>query len=85
MSTGDKLIHHCRKLQSGRKQANLILTSLELIDKIVAFVPSPCAHSHRYIGVLAPQSPLRETIKAMAVDNPAVVLSVVQCQINPTT
>ncbi|APW46526.1 hypothetical protein RA876_09245 [Rhodoferax antarcticus] len=44
----------------------LILTPLELIDRIAALVPPPRTHRHRYFGVLAPNSPLRAAVTAMA-------------------
>ena len=50
----------------GAKVDELYLTPLELIDRIAAFVPPPRTHRHRYFGVLAPNSPLRAAITAMA-------------------
>ena len=44
----------------------LHLTPLELIDRIAALVPPPRTHRHRYFGVLAPNSPLRDAVTAMA-------------------
>jgi hypothetical protein len=35
----------------------LMLTPLELIDKIAALVPPPRTHRHRYYGVLTPMPP----------------------------
>ena len=43
-----------------------MLTPLELIDKIAALIPPPRAHRHRYYGVLAPNSPMRAAVTAMA-------------------
>jgi hypothetical protein len=37
----------------------LSLTPLELIDHLVALIPPPRLHRHRYHGVLAPNAPLR--------------------------
>lgn len=42
------------------------LTPLELIDRIAALVPPPRTHRHRYFGVLAPNSPLRAAVTALA-------------------
>jgi hypothetical protein len=42
-------------------------TPLELIAHIAALVPPPRTHRHRYFGVLAPNSPLRASVTAMAV------------------
>ena len=47
-------------------QTQLKLTSLELIDKLAALVPPPRIHCHRYYGVLAPNSPFRASVTAMA-------------------
>jgi hypothetical protein len=43
-----------------------VLTPLELIDKIAALIPPPRAHRHRYYGVLAPNSPMRAAVTALA-------------------
>lgn len=48
------------------KVDELTLTPLELIDRIAALVPPPRTHRHRYFGVLAPNSPLRAVVTAMA-------------------
>jgi hypothetical protein len=48
----------------GRTQ--LILSPLELIGRIAALVPPPRQHRHRYYGVLAPNSPLRSAVTALA-------------------
>ncbi|TFH40259.1 MAG: PAS domain-containing protein, partial [Chrysiogenales bacterium] len=44
----------------------LILTPLELLDRLAALVPPPRIHRHRYFGVLAPSSPLRPAVTALA-------------------
>ena len=56
---GAELVYHCPKPQAGGKRCDLVLTPLELIDRIAALVPPPRTHRHRYFGVLAPNSPLR--------------------------
>ena len=48
------------------KVDEITLTPLELIDRIAAVVPPPRAHRHRYFGVLAPNSPLRAAVTALA-------------------
>ena len=48
----------------GRTQ--LILTPLQLIGRSAALVPPPRQHRHRYYGVLAPNSPLRPAVTALA-------------------
>jgi hypothetical protein len=42
------------------------LTPLELLDRLAALVPLPRVHRHRYFGVLAPNSPLRAAVTALA-------------------
>ena len=44
----------------------LILAPLQLLDRLAALVPPPRVHRHRYFGVLAPNSPLRAAITALA-------------------
>jgi Putative transposase len=44
----------------------LVLTPLELINKVAALVPPPRVHCHRYYGVLAPKAPLRAAVTALA-------------------
>ena len=44
----------------------LLLTPLELLDRLAALVPPPRIHRHRYFGVLAPNSPLRSAVTALA-------------------
>ncbi len=36
------------------------------VDRIAALVPPPRTHRHRYFGVLAPNSPLRAAVTALA-------------------
>jgi hypothetical protein len=54
------------------KVDELHLTPLELIDRIAALVPPPRTHRHRYFGVLAPNSPLRTAVTAMAAQVQAI-------------
>jgi hypothetical protein len=42
------------------------LTPLELRDRLAALVPPPRVHRYRYFGVLAPNSPLRAAVTALA-------------------
>jgi hypothetical protein len=44
----------------------LLLTPLELLDRLAALVPPPRVHRHRYFGVLAPNAPLRAAVTALA-------------------
>ena len=43
-----------------------ILTPLELMDRLAALTPPPRRHRYRYYGVLAPNSPLRPAVTALA-------------------
>jgi hypothetical protein len=70
---GADLVYRCAKQRSepgsdkrGAKVDELHLTSLELIARIAALVPPPRTHRHRYFGVLAPNSPLRAAVTALA-------------------
>jgi Putative transposase len=50
----------------GPKADELTFTPLELIVRIAALVPPPRTHRHRYYGALAPNSPLRAAVAALA-------------------
>ncbi len=70
---GGELVYRCAKPHSepssdkrGARVDELHLTPLELIARIAALVPPPRTHRHRYFGVLAPNSPLRAAVTAMA-------------------
>ncbi len=70
---GATLVYRCAKQHSeptsdkrGSKVDELVLTPLELIARIAALVPPPRTHRHRYFGVLAPNSPLRSAVTALA-------------------
>ncbi len=70
---GAALVYRCAKQRSeptsdkrGAKADELHLTPLELIERIAALVPPPRTHRHRYFGVLAPNSPLRAAVTALA-------------------
>ena len=71
---GSALVYHCAKPHSeaiaGGKVAKLVLTPLELINRIAALVSPTRSHRHRYFGVLAPNSPLRAEVTAMALAQP---------------
>jgi len=78
---GRDLVYRCAKQHSepsndkrGARVDELILTPLELIDRIAALVPPPRTHRHRYFGVLAPNSPLRAAVTAMAAAAQAVTV-----------
>ena len=70
---GAELVYRCAKQHSeprsgkrGAKVDELHLTPLELIARIAALASPPRTHRHRYFGVLAPNSPLRATVTALA-------------------
>ncbi len=65
---GADLVYRCGKghsepLQSDKYSGELVLTPLELINRIAQLVPPPRTHRHRYYGVLAPSSPLRAAVR----------------------
>ena len=87
---GTALVYRCAKQRSepgsdkrGAKVDELHLTPLELIDRIAALVPPPRTHRHRYFGVLAPNSPLRAAVTALA--TPAQPAKQVVVQAEPAT
>lgn len=70
---GAGMVYCCAKQRSeptsekcGAKVDELHLTPQKLIDRMAALVPPPRTHRHRYFGVLAPNSPLRAKVTAMA-------------------
>ncbi len=48
----------------------LMLTPLELLDRLAALIAPPRRHRHRYFGVLAPNAPLRAAVTALAGTGP---------------
>ncbi len=81
------MVYRCSKQHSeptsdkgGAGVDELHLTPLELIERIAALVAQPRTHRHRYFGVLAPNSPLREAVTALAA--PARPTT---AQVQPTT
>jgi hypothetical protein len=72
---GADLVYRCGKghtepLQSDKYSGELVLTPLELINRIAQLVPPPRTHRHRYYGVLAPNSPLRAAVVTSEVGSP---------------
>ena len=70
---GTALVHRCAKQHSepgsdmpGAKVDELHFAPLELIERIAALVTPPRTHRHRYFGVLAPNSPHRAAVTALA-------------------
>jgi hypothetical protein len=61
----EHLLYDCAKPGPGGTAPQL-LTPLQLLDRLAALVPPPRAHRHRYFGVLAPNSPLRAAVTALA-------------------
>ena len=61
----DHLVYrHPKPQPDGRTE--LRLTPLELIERLAALIPPPRLHRHRYHGVLAPNSPQRAQVSALA-------------------
>ena len=62
---GDQLSYRLPKPLPNGGQV-LHLTPLELLEKLSKLIPPPRQHRHRYFGVLAPNSPLRQAVTAQA-------------------
>jgi len=45
---------------------SVMLTPLELIERLAALIPPPRRHRHRYYGVLAPNASMRAAVTALA-------------------
>ncbi len=45
---------------------SVMLTPMQLLDRLAVLIPPPRSHRHRYLGVLAPNSPLRSAVTALA-------------------
>ena len=59
---GADLVYRCGKghtepMQSDKYSGELVLTPLELMNRLAQLVPLPRTHQHRYYRVLAPNSP----------------------------
>ena len=78
------IIYHLPKPgEDGRTE--LRLTPFDLIARIAALVPPPRHHRHRYFGVLAPNSPWRSRVIALAqVDNSSTCTSPTQLESAPS-
>lgn len=61
----ERLVYESVK-PGARGSVSLILTPLELIERLAAPIPPPRRHRHRYYGVLAPNAPLRSAVTALA-------------------
>jgi hypothetical protein len=68
-STRDGKITYRVKHRAPGKPAELILTKLELLEKIAALIPPPRVHLVRYHGVLAPNAKWRSRIVPRAADS----------------
>jgi len=60
-----RLMYHLSKPQPDG-HTEVMLTPLELIDRLAALIPPPHTHRHRYHGVLAPNATLRTAVTALA-------------------
>jgi hypothetical protein len=64
-TSDEQLVYRLDKPQpDGRTE--LRLTPLELLERLAALIPPPRLHRHRYHGVLAPNSPQRAQVTALA-------------------
>lgn len=70
-SSESRLLHRFPKPDVQGRTA-LLLSPLELLERISKFVPPPRVHRHRYHGVLAPNARLRSRVVALGrPDQPA--------------
>jgi len=61
----EHLVYESKKPGSGG-QVSVLLTPHQLLDRLAALIPPPRRHRHRYYGVLAPNSPHRAAVTALA-------------------
>ena len=59
---GADLVYHCPKPQAGGKRADLLLTPLQLIDRIAALVPPPRTYRHATLACPHPNPAHQRTI-----------------------
>ena len=64
-------------------RTELILTPLEFLDRIAALIPPPRRHRHRYHGVVAPNSPLRQAVTAYRQPGPDTEPSEIEPERSP--
>ena len=55
-----------RPAQQQQRSIELRLSASEFLDRVAALIPPPRKHRHRYLGVLAPNSPCRALAAANA-------------------
>ena len=61
----EHLVYESKKPGPGGK-VSVLLTPHQLLDRLSALIPPPRRHRHRYYGVLAPNSPWRSGVTALA-------------------
>jgi hypothetical protein len=61
----ERLVYESKKPGPGG-QVSVLLTPHQLLDRLAALIPPPRRHRHRYYGVLAPNSPHRSAVTALA-------------------
>ena len=61
----EHLVYESKKHGPGGK-VSVLLTPHQLLDRLSALIPPPRRHRHRYYGVLAPNSPYRPAVTALA-------------------
>ena len=61
----EHLVYESKKPGPGGK-VSVLLTPHQLLDRLAALIPPPRRHRHRYYGVLAPNSPHRAAVTALA-------------------
>ena len=61
----EHLVYESSKPGPGGSVSRM-LTPMQLRDRVAALIAPPRKHRHRYFGVLAPNSPLRQALTALA-------------------
>ena len=61
----EHFVYESKKPGPGGK-VSVLLTPNQLLDRLSALIPPPRRHRHRYYGVLAPNSPWRSAVTALA-------------------
>jgi hypothetical protein len=64
--SGEQSLRYRLPKPGHRGETVLELTPLEFLDRIAELIPPPRRHRHRYVGVLAPNSPWRQAVTARA-------------------
>ncbi len=65
LASPDARLHYRFPKPTPDGRTEIVLSPLQLLERLVAFVPPPRMHRHRYHGVLAPHAGLRAAVVAI--------------------